>query len=44
MISLETSHLDSSSLHLHDEYQTSLPDAILTNNLSEGHSYITTTY
>ncbi len=35
-ISLETSHLDSSSLHLHGEYQASLPDVILTNNLSEG--------
>lgn len=32
--SLETSHLDSSSLHLHGEYKTRLPDVILTNNSS----------
>ena len=33
-ISLESSHLDSSSIHLHGEYNTSLPDVIIQNSLS----------
>ena len=32
-ISLESSHLDSSSIHLHGEYNTRLPDVIIQNNL-----------
>jgi transposase len=33
-ISLKSSHLDSTSLHLHGEYSTSLPDVIIHNNSS----------
>ena len=33
-ISLKSSHLDSTSLHLHGEYSTSLPDIIIHNNSS----------
>ncbi|MEH2221453.1 MAG: DUF4277 domain-containing protein, partial [Nostoc sp.] len=35
-ISLKSSHLDSTSLHLHGEYNTSLPDVIIHNNSSNG--------
>ncbi|MEH2432698.1 MAG: IS1634 family transposase [Nostoc sp.] len=35
-ISLKLSHLDSTSLHLHGEYNTSLPDVIIHNNSSNG--------
>lgn len=34
-ISLKSSHLDSSSLHLHGEYKISLPDVIIHDNSSE---------
>ncbi len=34
-ISLKSSHLDSTSLHLHGEYNTSLPNVIIHNNSSE---------
>jgi transposase len=33
-INLKSSHLDSTSLHLHGEYNTSLPDIIIHNNSS----------
>jgi transposase len=35
-ISLKSSHLDSTSLHLHGEYKTSLPDVTFDNNSSNG--------
>ncbi len=35
-ISLKSSHLDSTSLHLHGEYNTNLPDVIFHNNSSNG--------
>ncbi|MHC5725040.1 MAG: IS1634 family transposase, partial [Nostoc sp.] len=35
-ISLKSSHLDSTSLHLHGEYNTSVPDVIIHNNSSNG--------
>lgn len=34
-ISLKSSHLDSTSLHLHGEYNTSLPDVVFHNNSSD---------
>jgi transposase len=35
-ISLKSAHLDSTSLHLHGEYNTRLPDVIFDNNSSNG--------